>query len=166
MSRGALILVGVVIALVGGRFLYGALTRPDDRTQVKQALADAIEASREGRPGSVVDKLSDTLKVNGEGGPSLRQVAEFVKNNHPRVTVANTEPTIRGDEAEIDSDVRIEISLLGERSLDLKGVQILFRKESSRDWLIFPTTKWKLSEVRIAPGQLPDFSAFGMGGGG
>lgn len=157
-------MVGVLVALIGGRFIYGALTRPDDRTQVKQALADAIEASRDGRPGSVVDKLSDSLKVNGEGGPSLRQVAEFVKNNHPRVTVANPEPTIRGDEAEIDSDVRIEISLLGERSLDLKNVQILFRKESGRDWLIFPTTNWKLSEVRIPPGQLPDLaSAIGVG---
>src|SRR4051812_26701147 len=103
MRRWPLVLLILAVLVVGGKFIYNVLNKVDDKTQIQQALAEAIKASKEGRPGSVVDKLADNFKVN-EVQASTRQIADFVKNNHPEVNVKDTEPVVSGDTAQITSD--------------------------------------------------------------
>ncbi len=156
MRRWPLILLTLAIVIVGGRYIYGAMNKPDDKTLIQQALAEAIKASKEGRPGSVIDKLVDNFTVNGTE-TSKRQIADFVKNNHPEVDIKDTDPLVSGDTAQITSDVAVKVQFLGnQQGLTFKDAQILFKKESAMDWLIFPTTKWSLSAVRVKEEDMPN----------
>lgn len=156
MRRFPLVLLALVVLLLGGRFIYGLATRPDDRTQIKQALADALKASKEGRPGSVIDKLVEGFTVNDQAA-SKRTIAQFVKDSKPDVSVADSEPIITGDSAQITSDVKVSISFLGNpQGFTFEDAQILFKKEQAMDWLVIPTTRWQVAAVRVDPSSLPD----------
>lgn len=155
MRRWPLILLILLVLAVGGRFIYGLANHPDDKSQIQAALAEAIQASKEGRPGSVIDKLSDHFKVNGEQ-PGFSQIAKLVKESHPDIVVADNDPVISGDSAQITSSVQVTGSFLGaKQSFSFKQAQLYFKKETAMDWLIFPTTKWRLSDVRVPENELP-----------
>jgi hypothetical protein len=146
-----------VVALVGGRYIYGVATKVDDKTQIKEALAEAIKASKEGRPGSVIDKLSENFKVNEES-PGSSQIAGFVKNHHPEVDIKDTDPIVSSDTAQINSDITVKLDLMP-GGWNFKDAQIQFKKEAAMDWWIFPTSKWHLSAVRVRPEDMPNLTA-------
>jgi len=158
MSKSPLIVLGLVVAVVAGKYIYSAVNKPTDKSQIQQALADAIKASKEGRPGSVVDKLSDSFQVNGSQ-PGMTQIAKYVRENHPDIVVKDTDPVIHDDQAEITSDVDLTINLLGSpRSFTFKDVVLVFKKEAGTDWVFFPTTRWHLSATRIREQDLPSMN--------
>src|SRR5947209_17946641 len=113
MRKWPLILLGLLVVLIGGRFIYGVLNHQDDKQQIKAALQDAIKASREGRPGGVVELLANNFEINGVN-PDIRQMADFIKRNHPEVTIPNQDPVINGDTAQITSDVAINVTAFGQ----------------------------------------------------
>ncbi|HWA83466.1 MAG TPA: hypothetical protein VG820_08545 [Fimbriimonadaceae bacterium] len=160
MRRWPLLFLVLAVLAVGGRYIYGLANRPDDKTQIRQALADAIKASKEGRSGSVIDLLSEHFKVNGEQ-PGFGQIAKMVKESHPDIVVNDTDPVISGDAAQITSSVRVTGTFFGagQQTFDFKDAQLYFKKESAMDWLIFPTTKWRLSDVRLPDNELPSLGS-------
>jgi hypothetical protein len=159
MKRWPLFLLGLLVLAIGGKYILGVLNAPDDKAQIKQALAEAIKASREGRPGSVIDKLSENFKVNGEE-PGSRRIADLIKSSHPDVKIQDSDPLVSGDTAQINSDVTVSADYAGMRfDKDLKGVQLQFKKEASTEWLIFPTSKWHLSAARLSPEQIAEFTS-------
>jgi hypothetical protein len=143
MRRWPFVLLALAVVLVGGRFIYGALNHPDDKVLIKQALTEAIQASKEGRAGGVVDKLAENFKVN-DMETGMKQVATFIKNNHPEVVVNDIDPIVSGDTAQINSDVVVKVSFLNGAAVTFKDAQIQFKKESTTEWLIFPTERWRL----------------------
>lgn len=150
-TKTFLIMGTLLVLLVGGRVIVGVANPQDDKTLIQQALADSIKASREGRPGGVMEKLSDNIKFNGQNeNGNQRDIARYIRESKPDVVVENTDPTINGDEATIVSPVHLSMSMLGQ-SIDkqMKGVTLVFRKENDRDWLIIPVKKWKLAEVQV-----------------
>lgn len=158
MRKAPLILLGLFIALIAGRFIYGMAVKPSDEQLIQQALKDALDGSKQGRTGSLVDLISSKLAVNG-ASPGVRQVADFVKKSRPDVKLANSEPVVTGDTAQITSDANVSANFLGTtQSIDLKNVQLVFKKEMGTDWMIFPTTKWRLTDVNVSPDQLPAMS--------
>ena len=149
MRRWPFLLLILLVLGVGGRAIYGMINAPDDKTLIKEALADAVKAGKEGRPGSVIDKLSDNFKINGQE-PGTNQIAKFIRDSRPDVQIKDTDPIVSGDTAQITSDVAVSATILGQPfNQTLKDVQLLFKKESGTDWLIFPTTKWHLSAARV-----------------
>ncbi|HVT12329.1 MAG TPA: hypothetical protein VHE55_08675 [Fimbriimonadaceae bacterium] len=159
MRRLPLVLLLLAVLAVGGRYIYGIANRPDDKTQIRQALAEAIKASKEGRSGSVIDLLSEHFKVNGEQ-PGFGQVAKLIKESHPDIVVDDTDPVVSGDSAQITSSVKVTGTFFGggQQSFSFKDVQLYFKKESAMDWLIFPTTKWRLSDVSMPENEMPSGS--------
>jgi len=155
MRKWPLILSTLVVLALGGKYIYATLNRPDDRTLIKRALGDALQASKEGRTGGVVDMLSENFKVN-DVQPGIRQVVDYVKNNHPDIDVKDTDPVVSGDTAQITSDVAVKVNAFGSpQSFTFKDAQMLFKKETAMDWLIIPTSKWHLSAVRVSTENLP-----------
>jgi hypothetical protein len=63
---------------------------------------------------------------------------------------------VSGDSAQITSDVKVKVDILGGQELEFKNAQFLFKKEGAMDWLIIPTTKWRLAAVRVDPADLPN----------
>jgi hypothetical protein len=159
LSKPVVGIIAVLLVLIGLRIVLSVGPGQSDQQQIEQALADSIQASKEGRPGGVMDKLSQNLTVNQMDTSGNRsQIAKFIKDNKPDVVVQNKHAVVSGDEAEIVSPVTIQLSLLGQtRSVDLEQVTMTFKRESGYEYLFIPTKRWKLSEVRVPEGALTQF---------
>ena len=156
------ILIGIVAAvlvLIVVRVVLSRSGGTSDQLLIEQALQESIQASKEGRPGGVMDKLSSRLQVNDMDTSGNRsQIARYIKDNKPDVMVLNKKAVVTGDEARIVSPVDIEVNLLGQKlSRQLKEVTLVFRKEDDREYLVFPTKKWKLAEVQVPDEAIYDF---------
>lgn len=148
----------VVFAFVAGFALLRP--RPSDEELIGRALDESIRASREGRPGSVLDLLSPSLTVNEEGVPYRREIAEFVRKSRPDVEVRNRKPTISGDVATIESPVRVSSSLPAvPLEHTFERVVITLEKERTREWLVLPGRRWRVTKVTI-----PEFDVRGFAG--
>ncbi len=160
---GFLLLILVVFGIKAVMTMNG----PSDEKLVQQALAESIKASREGRPGGVMEYLSDSLKLNDQE-PGKRQIADFIKNSHPDISVSDTEPVIRQSEgtAQINSPVRIKLSFPGGASVDktIPNVTMKFQREDARVWLVIPTKQWRLVEVTVPQASIPADLMSGFGG--
>jgi len=150
MKKPILIAVAVLVVLLGVKVLM-SLGGGDDKALVREALTESIKASKEGRPGGVMDKISDKLTVNNEQVASMGQISSWIKNSKPDIEVLTQDPVIMGDEAQITSPVKVKLSLPGGNDFDktIEGVTLIFAKESATDWMIIPTKKWRLREVKL-----------------
>lgn len=168
MKKPILIILGIVALLVGIRVVMG-LGGQDDKKLVREALAESIKASREGRPGGVMDKISDKLEVNDERF-SRSQIANVIRDSKPEIEVLRQDPVIMGDEAQITSPVKVKIGLpIGNGTAfnqTIDRVTLVFAKESATEWLIIPTSKWRLKEVKLPDDVMSQLSGLGGGFGG
>lgn len=152
-----LAVLGVLVLLFGVRVAITVSKKPDDQKLIREALDEAILASKEGRAGGVIELLSRDLKFNDqEVGTNKRQIMDFVQKQKPSVTVQDTNALLTGDEARIVSPVEIDLGLFGGKR-NLKEVSLIFRKEDATTYLIFPARKWRLVEVRVPDATVADF---------
>ena len=100
---------GVVAVLVLGKIGLGFLHQPDDKTLILEAVQEAQKASREGRPGGVLDFLSvASLKVNDQDATgSRRDIADYIKKQKPDIQFKEVDPKIFGETA-VDSGRHIK----------------------------------------------------------
>jgi len=138
--------IGLVIAL-GLASGFGLFGGPSDRELIEIALKDAIQASREGRPGGVLDFISKRFEVNGEQY-GTRDISNTIKDMRPDVEIERPAPTITGDSATITSPVRLSVSL-PPVGMNISSVTIHFARENGTNWLIFPTKKWRMVRIEI-----------------
>lgn len=151
-------LVALAAIAFGGTYVYLNFFRGSDAKLIKDALAESIKASKEGRPGSVMDLLSDKLKVNDQDTGPRRQIAEFIKNSRPDITVKDVEPVINptNGTAKITSSVHLKVGAFGQNiDTDIPNVTLTFRREDGTQWLLFPVKQWKLSDVSVPIDSLP-----------
>jgi len=155
-SGKTLLWIGLaLLAVIGIRMGIAATSRPNDTQLIHDALNDAIKASREGRPGGVVELFSRNLKVNDvDVSPNQGQITNFIRTQKPDVTVTNTTPSITGDEARIVSPVELDMGMLGKRNMD--NVTLIFKREDATEFLVIPTTQWRLVEVRAPESAISD----------
>ncbi|MGV3618657.1 MAG: hypothetical protein ACO1SV_25320 [Fimbriimonas sp.] len=150
------IIVGVVLVLLVVRIGISMANRPDDQKLIERALAEAVEASKEGRPGGVMDLLSRNLKINNqEVGANGRDIAQFVRDQKPDVDVLEPKAQIIGEEGRIVSPVDVDFGLFGKRNL--KEVTLIFKKEEGTEYLVIPVTKWRLVQVDVPEASISDF---------
>jgi len=149
MKKPILVGVGVLVLLILVRLGVSLASPGDDRTQILEQLNKSLEASREGKSGGVMDLLSNKLMVNNqEASQGFSQVVDYIKTNHPDITVEHPDPIIRGGQAEIDSPVDIKVHILTmEKTVHLKEVMLVFKKEGGLKWGFFPTSIWRLVQV-------------------
>ena len=165
MNRAYGILALVLALIVGFRVVSLTMGGKDDATLIRESLRQSLEASRKGEPGSVLDLLSSSITVNGEGQEGARgQVASFIRKQKPDIRVANQTPIVTGDEARITSPVTItaSIPILGDQTFDLKDVVLTFQKETAHEYLVIPVKKWRLTGVTAPPDAISSL-AFGAG---
>jgi hypothetical protein len=159
LNKVVIWVIVAAVALFGIRIVMSRMNQESDQVLIERALAESIQASKEGRPGGVMDKLSKSLKFNElDTSGNRSQIAQYIKQNKPDVTVVNKKAVVSGEEARIISPVNIKIGFLGQGiERELKDVTMVFRKEEDREYLIFPTTKWKLAEVTVPDASVADF---------
>lgn len=148
-------ILGFLVIAVGIRFGFTLANRPSDQQQIETAMKEAIQASREGRPGGVVDLLSRNLTVNDQQvNVERRMIADYVRSNRPEVEVLEPQAQITGTEGRIVSPVTLS---LGPLSKTMKEVTLIFKKEPASEFGFIPTDKWRLVEVRVPDASLQDF---------
>lgn len=151
MKRAYGILGLIVVAIIGVAIATRLMGAKDDKTLIQESLRQSLEASRKGEPGGVLEALSSKFRFNDqEASGNQSMIANYVKNQKPDITVTNQTPIITGDEARITSPVKLKISVpvFGDKTVTFPDVVMVFHKESAREFLIFPTTKWRLAEVQ------------------
>ena len=89
--------------------------KPDDQKLIREALAASIDASREGRPGGVMDKISEKFNINGMQPGSRWDIAKFIRDSKPEIVVENTTALVEGDTARITSPVQIKFAFLNQK---------------------------------------------------
>lgn len=148
--------IGLLVLLVAGKYVANTYFGPSDETLIKKALDDALVASREGRPGGVLDFLGDSFKVNSTaiGG---RQVSDFIRNQKPDIQIDYRRPQFGVDTARMSSSARIKISIIGfDQDVTLKDITLDFKKEDSTDFLLLPVKKWRLTAIHVPQNSLPE----------
>lgn len=155
MKKAAWAVAALILVLILVRIGVGLSRRTSDADQIRKALAESIQAGKEGRPGGVLQLIGEQISYNSQDASGqLGQVAQFIKQQRPDVHVEDQTPLITGDNAEISSPVTMDLSFLSQhRTIHLKHVILIFHKESGTSWGILPVKKWKLEQV-----QVPDFS--------
>lgn len=163
MSKKSWLLVGGAIAALilalGSVWLF----QPSDEELIRQALDESVAAGREGRPGGVLEYLSESFQINTLEPIRRIDIARVVRLNRPNVTLGSWEPRIAGDLAVVQTvaDVELGGTEEGGGALDvlklpktqfrLDAVTIRLRRETDRRWLIVPVKKWRVISV-TAPG--------------
>lgn len=142
--------VGVIL-IVGWIGVYSKTT--SDEQLIKDSLAESIRASKEGRPGGVLEILSRQFQINGQTISNETEIARYIRDTRPNVEVLQPDPFIQSNVATIKSDVKLSMpgpfSAVG---TTLEDVELKFQKESTMKWLIFPDRQWKLVEVKVPNG--------------
>jgi len=153
MNRPYAILGLLVVAVVGVAVVTRALGHQDDKTLIQESLRQSLEASRKGEPGGVLEALSSKFKFNDQESSGFQgMIAKYIKNQKPDITVTNQNPIVTGDEARITSPVKLKISvpILGDKTVTIPDVVMVFHKETGHEFLILPVTKWRLAEVQAS----------------
>lgn len=121
---------------------------PSDKDLISEALKESIKASREGRPGGVMEYLSGSLKYNQESVSDRGSVADYIKMARPDVIVEDPRPTITGDTATITSPVTVSMEV-GPMSFPMRieRAVITFSKETGRKYLILPAPVWRITSI-------------------
>lgn len=158
--NGFVIAVIVLILAWGGWRLYESVSPNEpDQVKIERALDRSIRDSKEGRPGGVLDLLSQKITINQANvGADRRQIADFIKNSKPSFDVQNKTAQIFGDEARIVSPVGLSLAPFGERTIS--EVTLIFQRESDRAYGIIPVSRWKLVDIRIEESVIGDLIGF------
>ncbi len=152
-----IIIIAVIVAIVG--ICAPMFFVPSDKVLIHDALQESIKASRDGRPGGVLDFLSKSLKINDNESESRWSVADFIKKSRPDVEIENQEPQIEGETARIVSPVTVSLGLGPVQTpIRLEKVDIRLQKEMGTKFLIFPSPKWRIVRINLSEEDYGKFS--------
>jgi hypothetical protein len=124
------------------------VTAPSDEVLIRRAITDATQASREGRPGPVLDYLSKLFTFNGVPIMDRGEISKYVRLARPDIEFGPFEPEVSGDQAVVVADVHVKFSFQG-AGIDqtIPNVRIQLARESGLRWLVLPGKKWRVTEV-------------------
>lgn len=145
--------VGVCFALafvlIGAKVGLSMMNAKDDKTLINEAVQNAIKASKDGKPGGVLDFLSTKVKFNNsELSTGRGEVANFIKNSKPEFEFSNLDPQVFDTNARIETSAKMKVGVLNfQQSVDVPKVIIHLEKEEDREWLIIPHRTWRITNI-------------------
>ncbi|MEX2242736.1 MAG: hypothetical protein WD716_02700 [Fimbriimonadaceae bacterium] len=138
---------GGAVAVTALTVLFVA-TAPSDEDLIRQAIEESSKASSEGKPGGVLDYIDSAFLFNNTPAFDRNEIAKVVRLAKPEVEFSSFAPQIEGDEATVVADVKLKLDYLS-FNIDrtVPGVEVRLRKTTGTRWLVFPGTKWKITEI-------------------
>lgn len=152
MNKGLKIGIALIVIALLALILPMALSPgKNDQVLIEEALAESIKAGREGRPGSVLDLLSQSFEINGQEVANRNQIARAIRDYKPDVTLERTLAEVQGDTASITSPLKLKLQPPLNAEYNVPNVVLEFQRENTTKLLIFPDKKWKLTKVTVPP---------------
>lgn len=139
----------IALAAVGIGWQAISANQVPDQILIERALEESIKASREGRPGSVLDLLSQQFKVNDGEMMSRMDIAKAIRDYKPEVTLGSKVARVQGDAAAIVTPVTLTTPAPFTLSFTVPEATLEFQKESGVKWLIIPEKRWRLTKVTV-----------------
>ncbi len=141
-------IVGSSLVVVAGLVVLFFATGPDDTDLINQAINESVVASKEGKPGSVLEHLSRSLSFNGMAVTDRTEIAKYIRLARPEVVFSTFHPEIDGDTAKVKADVSVKINYFS-LQLDetVRDVEVTLARETGFRWLVFPASKWRITSV-------------------
>lgn len=144
---------GVIVAALCVPMFFG----PSDSKLVREAVDESIKASRDGRPGGVMDYLSRNLKVNEEDVGNRLEIARYIKASRPDIVLQNPTPVIQGDTAKVITPATVTFSFGNTQPMTIDKVEITLAKETGTRYLVFPAPKWRIVDVKTSATDISQF---------
>ncbi len=163
-AKWPMAIFGVVLIGLAVTVAITSISRKSDREQIQEALMESISASKEGRPGGVMELLSRNLKLNNIDIDRQNEIAKFIREQKPDIAMDSMEPAISGDKAVIKSPVHIKYGIgnIG-GTWDLPDVKLTFKRENATQWGFIPVKAWKLEKVEMPEMNIPsEWAASGL----
>lgn len=144
---------GLAVLVIVGVPVLKVYPGPSDAARIDAALEASLKASREGRPGGVLEFLTDKFEINDQVVGTRREIGVAIRNSKPEVEVTNRDSEVFGDDAKIVSPVRVKVAFMGQ-PIDqrIEGVTILFKREPARAFFVLPTHTWRIDKVYLPEG--------------
>ena len=149
MAKKILMLIATV-AILGIGFVL-LQPKPTDQQLIQNALDDAIQVGKDGRPGSVLEHLSESFEINGQQIVNRTEIARFIRDQRPSVEVTNMVAEVNGETATITSPVTLELSGPMKFTSTIPNAKIEFTKEQTMRFLLIPDRQWRLTKVTVPP---------------
>jgi ketosteroid isomerase-like protein len=143
---------GVVALLIALRIGIHFATPPpvDPQARIRQMFAEGKQAFEGEDVDALMAMVAHDFEWSGLNREQLRyQLANFFKNVQA-LRAEYTPPLIevRGDRAIAQTEVRIVWGDIGTESQSTGPLEVEFRKERKRKWLIIPYEEWKVVKIR------------------
>lgn len=133
---------------------------PSDETLIHQALDESVSASKEGRAGGVLSRLTSNFTYNEEGIGSRADASRWIQGLKPEIFIYRRDIQMEGETAQIVTPVQVQFE--GGAHIKLESVQIKFRKHTGNRYWIFPYPDWQIESV-VSEGFDPSsFSPMGL----
>lgn len=133
---------------------------PSDETLIHQALDESVSASREGRAGGVLSRLTSNFTYNEEGIGSRAEASKWIQGLKPEVFIFSRDIQMDGEKAQIVTPVSVKFE--GGTQFKLERVQIKFKRHTGNRYWVFPYPDWQIESV-VSEGFDPSsFSSMGL----
>ena len=137
---GAVIFLGFAVMLT---LVY--VLGPSDDALIHQALDESVTASREGRAGGVLSRLTSNFTYNNEGIGSRADASKWIQSLKPEIFIYRRDIQREGDKAKIITPV--EVSFEGGMKVNLENVNISFKRHTGSRYWLFPYADWQIESV-------------------
>ncbi|GBC92039.1 hypothetical protein HRbin15_00500 [bacterium HR15] len=142
---------GIVLVLIALRLLISIATPPpiNPTERIQQMFVEGKQAFEREDVDALMAMVADDFEWSGMNKEQLRyQLANFFKNAQA-LRAEYTPPMIevRGDRATARTEVKVVWNDAGPESQNAGPLEIEFRKERKRKWLIIPYEEWKVVKI-------------------
>lgn len=152
MKKTSLVVLGAALILLAARFGISAFSEPNipDSDQIRTLFETGKQAYEQKDVNTLMTLVSDDFNNNGIDASRLRlQLGQFFKyTKNLKVTYQPPNIRIEGDRAYAQTTASIGWEDNGWQQQDLGVIELELRKETERTWLVVPSSKWRVINVR------------------
>lgn len=146
------VIAAAFLAIVVGGNIVGVLMKPGDEAQIREAIETMREASLKGRPGGVLEYLSDSFQSEWTEGDydgfvnPKAEVARFLRQARvTRIQLSDLAIKIDGDKAQVTCSMDADFEVAAMKSSYQGPLQLMMKKEPTKRLFIIPDPTWKVT---------------------
>lgn len=146
------VIAAAFLAIVIGGNVVGVMMKPGDEAQIREAIETMREASLAGRPGGVLEYLSDSFQSEWTEGDfegfvnPKAEVGRFLRQARvTRIQLSDLEIQVEGDKAQVTCSMDADFELASMKNSYKGPLQLVMKREPTKRLFIIPDPTWKVT---------------------